>query len=105
MHSSILFIKEHPELSEKWYTCSQAITLLAVPNEDQLKFLVRQLSEAGIKHSIFIEPDIDNQITAIAIQPSEAACKLCSSFPLALKQYNKPQLINKHSSNGKEVAA
>jgi hypothetical protein len=36
----------------------------------------------GIKYSIFREPDINNQITAITLEPSEASMKLTSSFPL-----------------------
>ncbi|MEB4918415.1 hypothetical protein RXP95_29890, partial [Pseudomonas aeruginosa] len=60
--------------------------------------------EKNISFSIFIEPDINNQVTAIAIAPGEAATKLCSSIPLALKGL-EPHLINKHNINGKEQVA
>jgi len=72
------------------------LTLLAVKDENHLLYLIKQLSEAKIPISIFIEPDINNQVTAIAIAPCAEAKKICSSIPLALKEYNKPQLIHKH---------
>jgi len=104
-HAIVEFSIEHPSLYKEWHTASKAITLLAVKNEDELKFLIKILSESNIALSIFIEPDIQNQVTAIAIAPSIEAKKLCSSIPLALKEYNKPKLINKHFtgiSNGQE---
>jgi hypothetical protein len=96
---------EYPILYKEWFTFSKAITLLAVKNEDELKFLIKQLTEKNIPLSIFIEPDINNQVTAITIAPSLEAKKICSSIPLALKEYNKPKQIHKHysgHSNGQE---
>jgi len=42
----------------------------------------------NIKYSVFKEPDIDNQVTAIALEPSDLTRKLCSNIPLALKEFN-----------------
>ena len=105
IHSTLEFFNEHPEPYKNWFNFSKAITLLAVPNEDSLKYLIRKLTESNIRYSIFIEPDINNQVTAITIEPGEASSKLCSSIPLALKQYNHPNLINKHSLNKNIVHA
>ncbi len=103
-HALAEFSNEHFSLYQDWYSFSKAITLLAVKNEDELKYLISRLSEKGIPFSVFIEPDVNNQVTAIAIAPSLEAKKLCSSIPLALKEYNKPKLIHKHY-NGKEDVA
>jgi len=105
VHASAVFSQEHPETFHNWYNFYQGISLLAVPNEDHLKHLISKLAQRGIKYSIFIEPDIDNQVTSIAIEPSEASFKLCSSIPLALREYNTPSLLNKHTINRKGVAA
>jgi hypothetical protein len=40
----------------------------------------------GIKHTVFREPDINNQITAIAFEATDAARKLTSSCPLLGKE-------------------
>jgi len=48
-----------------------------------------------IKHITFTEPDLGNQITAIAIEPTDMARRICSSFPLALKECTNG--LNKHS--------
>ena len=37
--------------------------------------------------SKFYEPDLCNELTAIAIEPSSKARRLVSSLPLALKNY------------------
>lgn len=100
------FSIEHPILFQEWHKHSKALTLLSVKDENHLIYLVKQLAEKNIPLSIFIEPDINNQVTAIAIAPSAEAKKICSSIPLALKEYNKPKLIHKHftgiSNNGQE---
>jgi hypothetical protein len=49
-----------------------------------MKIIEKAISK-DIKLSIFREPDIDNQITAIALSPGEITRKLCSNFKLALK--------------------
>jgi len=46
----------------------------------------QKASDRGIKISIFREPDLNNEITAIALDPSEASTKLVSNLPLALKE-------------------
>lgn len=104
IHSTLAFVDEHPHLFTNWNNFSKAISLLAVKNEDELKTLIIKLTQKGIKHSVFAEPDIDHQITSIAIEPSESAFKACCSIPLALKQYNHHKLIYKHSNAERGLA-
>tara|TARA_R110000782_G_scaffold21299_1_gene57307 strand:- start:9906 stop:10043 length:138 start_codon:yes stop_codon:yes gene_type:complete len=40
----------------------------------------------GIKHTVFCEPDIGNQITAVAFEATDMARKLTSSCPLLGKE-------------------
>jgi len=46
--------------------------------------LIEEASEKGLKFSVFREPDIDNQITSVAIEPGNKSKKLCSRLKLAL---------------------
>lgn len=74
--------------------------MLAVKDENHLKHLIGKLSQKGIKLSIFNEPDIDNQVTAITIEPGILSRKMCSNIPLALKEFNSGR-IHKHFSGNK----
>jgi hypothetical protein len=67
-----------------------------------LKRLIEKLEKHHIKYSIFREPDINNQITAIAIEPSEKTRRLVSSLPLMLKEYNLFNKIDKNNFKKEE---
>lgn len=97
IHALPEFAKEHPEEYQNWYETSKYIALLSVKDEHHLKNLIRKLNEKGIKYSIFLEPDIDNQVTSVAIEPSEDAHHICKRLPLALREYDNKNLTNKHN--------
>jgi hypothetical protein len=48
-----------------------------------------KFKNSDILYSCFYEPDLDNQLTAIAIEPTDNARKLVSNLPLLLKEYIK----------------
>jgi len=85
MHAAIQFMFEHPEYSREWFDNSNYLGFLSAINEDNLKELAQKAGEADIKFSIFREPDIGDQITAIALAPGPQTKKLCSKLPLALR--------------------
>lgn len=101
MHAVPLFEKEHNSIYEEWYEKSNHIAVLSVADEDSLKDLIFKARIKDIKCSVFTEPDLDNQITSVAFEPCEETCKLCSSLPLALKEYGE---IFKQLTEKKEVA-
>jgi hypothetical protein len=84
-HALTEFIFSHPEIAKEWYQKSNYLCFLSVSNEIELKKLIDKASEREIKFSIFREPDIGNEITAITLAPGKLSKKLCSSLPLALK--------------------
>lgn len=85
MHAGIQFIFDHPEIAREWHLNSDYLCFLSVINESELIELVSQAASLGLKYSIFREPDIGNQVTAIALEPNEESKKLCGRLPLALK--------------------
>lgn len=85
MHALRQFTAEHPEIDRLWFDQSNYLGLLSVANETELYQLMEQAQMQGIEFSIFREPDIGDQITAIAIAPGAKSKKLCSKLPLALK--------------------
>lgn len=86
-HAAIEFQHEHPEIAKQWNTESKYLVFLSVPNEQSLLKLLIKAQDCNLNYSAFYEPDIGNQLTAIAIEPSEKSMKLCSNIPLALNEY------------------
>ena len=85
MHAAIQFQHDHPEFATVWFKRSNYLGFLSVNSEEELQNLIKKASDQEIPISIFREPDIDNQITAIALAPGTPSKKLCSQLPLALK--------------------
>ena len=85
MHALRQFTAEHPEIDKHWFEKSNYLGLLSVSNEHELNRLIEKASTQDIKFAVFREPDVDNQITAIAIEPGVKSKKLCSNLQLALK--------------------
>ena len=90
-HAAIAFIFEHPEIAHEWYNISKYLVQLSVNNQEELLELAEKLSWKGILFSEFREPDLDNELTAIALEPSEKARRVVSSLPLLLSEYNKEE--------------
>ena len=85
-HAAIEFQHEHPEIAKEWNTCSKYLIFLSVENEEKLQRFLQKIQFYDLKHTIFIEPDIGDKLTAIAIEPGETSYKLTSNLPLALKE-------------------
>ena len=100
-HALAQFIFEYPDISIKWFK-DPYLAQLSCADEDDLKNLIEKLQKNNIKFSIFREPDLDNQITAIAIEPSDQSRRLLSSYPLMLKEYKSIDKIDKNSYVRKE---
>ena len=85
LHSAIDFVMEYPEISKEWHETSNYICQLSVKDEKELYELGIRAEKKGLKIMRFYEPDLDNQMTAITIEPTEAARKFTSSIPLLFK--------------------
>lgn len=88
VHAITEFSFEYPEIFREWYENSNYICILASTDENELIKLSERLKKKEVKHSIFREPDLNNELTAIAIEPGRDSKKACSSYPLALKEYS-----------------
>lgn len=85
-HAAIDFQHQHPVEASEWQKQSNYLAFLTVADEAELIKLISRAILSGIKHTIFREPDINNEITAVAFEPSEAAKRLTSSCPLLGKE-------------------
>lgn len=99
LHAIVEFSLKFPLKTISWNKLSNYLAALTVKDEEDLIKLKLKLDELGLDYVAFTEPDIDDQITAIAIEPGKKAKKLTSSMPLALKGFGNG--VNKH--NGVEA--
>lgn len=86
IHAAMQFAFEHPETNREWFHKSNYLGFLSVANEKELERLIERARAHEIKFSIFREPDVGDQITAIALEPGVKSKKLCSNLRLALKE-------------------
>lgn len=91
-HALVQFIYEHPEISKEWYDISQYLVFLSTKNLIELTELVEKFNQKGIIVSMFYEPNMRNELTAIAIEPSSKARRMVSSLPLLLKNYEEKEV-------------
>lgn len=87
-HALQQFAIEHSELNKSWFETSNYLAVLSAKNEEELLTLIDKASRRGLQFSIFFEPDLKYEITAIALAPGKESKKLCSNLKLALKELN-----------------
>lgn len=85
-HALAEFCLQHIDIANSWHKNSNYLAFLSVKDESELLFLIEKAQSRGIAISIFREPDIDNQVTSIAIEPSAESKRLCRNLPCALKE-------------------
>lgn len=94
-HALVDFLLRYPQEAREWHTTSNYIAALQTQDENHLMRLTASLMKKRVKHVVIREPDIGDQITAIAVEPGEITRKVCSRLPLALKGVGEGK--NKHS--------
>lgn len=87
-HAAIDFQHQHSSIAREWNINSNYLIFLSVQDEQELKRFIQKFQIYGLNHTVFAEPDLDNQVTAVCVEPSERTMKLCSHLPLALREFN-----------------
>jgi hypothetical protein len=84
IHAKDEFTHAFPETEMAWRKTSNTIIILST-NAFELEGIIRNADILGIKHSVFMEPDLYGQVTAVALEPGNLTVGIVSNFPLALK--------------------
>jgi peptidyl-tRNA hydrolase len=84
IHAATEFGFQHGSLAQEWHRNSNYLALLSVPNERALEKLKQQAYIRDIPHACFREPDLNNSLTAIALEPGDRSERLCNRLPLAM---------------------
>ena len=85
IHAMREFVERHPEVDREWFLNSNYLALLSVEDENELHWFIDRAATQGIKYAAFKEPDLDNQVTALVLEPGKRSKRLCARLPLALK--------------------
>lgn len=88
MHAAMEFAAKFPQEWKSWHETSNSLIVLNAKDERALFEFGEKLQARGISFAEFREPDIGNELTAIAIAPGPEVKKICSNFPLAGKKTN-----------------
>jgi hypothetical protein len=65
-----------------WMEVSNYVAVLCAPDEKHLEGILEKAISKGVSVGFFREPDLENQLTAIVLEPGLRGRKLCSSLPL-----------------------
>lgn len=86
VHGAFQFSVEWPATALSWHVDSNYLVCVAVQDEQSLARLAERAAEEGIACTSVREPDMNDELTAVALGPGDVARRLCSQHPLALKQ-------------------
>jgi len=79
-HAIVEFSIQHPQIFKEWHDTSNYICCLIA---DDLPDLLQRCRDLNMEFTPFYEPDLNNQLTAIAIEPSQLAKSLLRGYKLA----------------------
>jgi hypothetical protein len=91
VHGMASFARDYPVTFEDWERASNTVVCLAIENEAALYELWRKaeaLSEAtenGLAISTFNEPDFNDELTCVVLEPIDGFAELCRGIPLACR--------------------
>lgn len=83
-HAAIDFVFEHPTRAGPWHKNSNTLVMLTVEDTRGLLRLIKKCDYLSIAYTVFREPDIGNQITAICLEPHPEVLKMVEKLPLLI---------------------
>lgn len=94
-HATASFARFNYDSLITWHDTSQFVVVLSVESLAELTALKEKLISNQIDITEFLEPDINNELTAFSINPlhSEQASKLVSSIPLAFQKKKGEEIV------------
>lgn len=89
IHSVVDYIFKYPEEAKSWHLNSDCLVVLNAADEDELFNLSVEADKLNIKQVEYYEPDYENQLMAIVLEPGNKTKKFCRGLKLALSYLNK----------------
>lgn len=110
MHAALDFTFEHPAVARQWHQESNTLVVLAVPDEHALADLIADIDCGDWRYrrtkpdgspylfTAFHEPDLDDALTAVAIEPD--GHHLVRKLPLALSERSSERVLTTTTPGG-----
>jgi hypothetical protein len=97
------FIFQHKDVANVWHNISNYIVILSVEDETELYAVHKALRGLNISFTAFTEPDIGNELTAVALFGDDAET-YCRNLNLALhkKDMLNNELVKEQYKNTKK---
>jgi hypothetical protein len=87
------FIQANPEIASTWHNISNSIIVLEAEDAEALSKLQEDGRKRGITITEFREPDLGDEITALAFAPGDDTRKFLSNLPCAGKKLKNQQAL------------
>lgn len=84
IHAKDEFTRAYPDVEREWARTSNTISVLAIGNEAALDALADRCAVMDVRCARFTEVDLDNRLTAIAIEPGYTSERLVRGLKPAL---------------------
>lgn len=94
VHVMAEFALNYPDTAHTWYKNSNSLIILEAKNAQELSELQEKAISRGITVQEFREPDLGDEITALAFAPSANTRKLLSNLPLAGKNLHNQKNLH-----------
>lgn len=83
VHAAFAFSQAHPHSVIDWHRHSQYLVVVSVADGYELVSLGIEAARRKIRSTWWQEPDMNDELTALAFEPTLASSKLCANLPLA----------------------
>ncbi len=91
VHGMATFARHYPSTFKAWERSSNIVVCLAAPDEATLHEIRSQAhemserTESGLAIAEFFEPDLNDELTCVVLEPIEVFQEICKGLPLACR--------------------
>lgn len=104
-HATAEFVLNHPEVARQWHLTSNYIIALEADDENHLIELAEEAEKNNIKTTIFREPDLLHEMTAVTFEPSFFTKNLLKDLPLVGRKMKNQNVLKNREREFRQQTA